>query len=255
MDYRLLIDTAVLAGEIMLRNGAETYRVEDTISRMLCISNLKHIEAVVMTTSIIATISDPKMDAITVVRRVRERGTNLNKIYLVNQVSRMFCENKIDLQTAFVQLKEIKKQKQYSMFLSNTCIILVAGFYTMLLGGMIFDCIIASVCGILLVLTSAIGEKIHLNQFVTTLVASAIMAFFANNVAYFFPVIIHTDRIIIGSIMALVPGVAITNAIRDTLQGDYMSGGARALEAFIKALSIALGVGTGITIYQNILGR
>ena len=32
MDYMLLVDTAVLAGEIMLESGAEAYRVQDTIS-------------------------------------------------------------------------------------------------------------------------------------------------------------------------------------------------------------------------------
>ena len=48
-----------------------------------------------------------------------------------------------------------------------------------------------------------------------------------------------------------MPGVAITNAIRDTLQGDYISGGARALEAFLKAAAIALGVGIGMAVFQN----
>ena len=60
------------------------------------------------------------------------------------------------------------------------------------------------------------------------------------------PIPVHQDAIIIACIMPLVPGVAITNAIRDTLNGDYVSGAARAVEAFIKALSIALGVGVSL---------
>lgn len=55
--------------------------------------------------------------------------------------------------------------------------------------------------------------------------------------------------------MPLVPGVAITNAIRDTLQGDYLSGGARVLEAFLKAASIALGVGIGMALFGAVAGR
>ena len=43
----------------------------------------------------------------------------------------------------------------------------------------------------------------------------------------------HLDPIIIGSIMPLVPGVAITNAIRDTIQGDLVAGNSRATEAFL----------------------
>ena len=66
---------------------------------------------------------------------------------------------------------------------------------------------------------------------------------------------INMDTVIISAIMPLVPGVAITNAIRDTLQGDYLSGGARVLEAFLKAASIALGVGIGMAIFGAVAGR
>ena len=58
------------------------------------------------------------------------------------------------------------------------------------------------------------------------------------------------DTVIVSSLMPLVPGVAITNAVRDTLQGDYISGSARMLEAFLKAASIALGVGIGVMLYR-----
>ena len=58
--------------------------------------------------------------------------------------------------------------------------------------------------------------------------------------------VVNMDTVIISSIMPMVPGVAITNAIRDTLRGDYISGGARALEAFVTAAAVAIGVGAGI---------
>ena len=56
------------------------------------------------------------------------------------------------------------------------------------------------------------------------------------------------DIVIISCIMPLVPGMAITNAARDTLRGDYLSGIARMLEAFIKAAGIAIGIGIGLAI-------
>ena len=64
----------------------------------------------------------------------------------------------------------------------------------------------------------------------------------------------NIDLVIIGTIMPLVPGVAITNAAMDTLNGDYMSGIAKILEAFVKATSTAIGVGLGIGILNLILG-
>ena len=42
MDYRLLMDTSILAGEIIMENGGEAYRAEETVNRMLNTSNAQH---------------------------------------------------------------------------------------------------------------------------------------------------------------------------------------------------------------------
>ena len=73
-DYKLLLDTAVLAGEIMIKSGAEIYRVEDTINHILKMSHLKRTEAFVTTTGMFATLDDPGIDAITVVRRIDRKS-------------------------------------------------------------------------------------------------------------------------------------------------------------------------------------
>ena len=112
VDYMLLVDTAVLAGEIMLESGAEAYRVEDTISHFLKTAHLKHAQVFVTMTGIIATLSDPSIEAITVVRRVSKRSTNLNKIYLVNDVSRKFAGQELGLKEAFSELKQIRRKEQ-----------------------------------------------------------------------------------------------------------------------------------------------
>ena len=62
----------------------------------------------------------------------------------------------------------------------------------------------------------------------------------------------NMDTVMIGSFMPLVPGMAITNAVRDTLRGDYLSGGARVMEAFLKALGIAIGIGIGLALCTKI---
>ncbi len=98
IDYRLLVDTAVLAGEIMLKNGAGTNLVEETIKKILKTQKMKHIEASVMTTNITATMSDPQIDPITVVRRIKERDTNLSKVYLVNELVEKFSIKEITLE-------------------------------------------------------------------------------------------------------------------------------------------------------------
>lgn len=246
-DYRLLMDTAILAGEIMLRNGAETYRVEDTVFKMLENGKCKHTQVVALITSISATISNPDMDAITVVRRITERGTNLNKVYLVNNVSREFCSGNIDLKTAFKRLKDIRSTTEYSAVVKRIAAVLIVPLFVLLLGGGFYDVPTGLANGFLLMSIVYLCDKVELNAFVREMIASACVAGFASLVNWR-QGNINMEVVIISSIMPMVPGVAITNAIRDTLQGDYMSGVARVLEAFAKALSIALGVYVGLWI-------
>ncbi|MDU3243536.1 MAG: threonine/serine exporter family protein [Clostridiales bacterium] len=250
-DYKLLLDTAVLAGQIMLRNGAEIYRVEDTIHRILKVSSLKTTEAYVTTTGMIVTLDDPQIDSLTVIRRIADRETNLNKITLVNTISRRFCAGEITLKEAFHDLKHLES-REYSQRVLDISTIIVASAFALLLGGTAMDALGAAIDGALLVLVLKLGIKIGFNPFFKDVAASAVIAVGAILLSRIPFAVMNMDMIIIGTIMPLVPGAAITNAIRDTLQGDYVAGGAKALEAFVKAVAIVIGVAFGMLIMGGV---
>lgn len=253
VDYMLLVDTAVLAGEIMLESGAEAYRVEDTISHFLKTAHLKHAQVFVTMTGIIATLSDPSIEAITVVRRVSKRSTNLNKIYLVNDVSRKFAGQELELKEAFSELKQIRRKEQYSLAIKSGGIVLTSAFFCMLLGGSLYEIIIAAIVGTFLAFLMWAGRKIGLQGFLLDGVNTVLVVFASMMLCYLIPLPLRNDMVIIGGIMPMVPGVAITNAIRDTLQGDYVSGGARMMEACMEAASIAFGACIGILLFHKIV--
>ncbi len=251
MDYMLLVDTAVLAGEIMLESGAETYRVEDTISHFLKKANLKHAHVFVITTGIIATLSDPAIEAITVVRRINRRSTNLNKIFRANEVSRKFYEDEIGLQEAFHKLKEIREEEVYSPLAKNIGIVFTSAFFTLLLGGSVLDCVVSALGGGILAVGLFFGRKIGFQGFLLDGLNSCIVVSSMIFLTRILPVVLNRDLIIIGGIMPMVPGVAITNAIRDTLQGDYVSGSARVMEACMEAAAIAFGACVGMAFFRG----
>lgn len=56
----------------------------------------------------------------------------------------------------------------------------------------------------------------------------------------------NVQSVVAGFIMPYVPGIAITNAARDTFNADYMSGAARLLDALVQAFAVALGVFVGL---------
>lgn len=254
MNDKLLVETAVLAGEIMLVSGAEIYRVEDTIGRILRNADRQTAEAVVLSTGIFVTLNDPGMEPITVIRRVADRSTNLNKVYLVNNVSRQFCRGDMTVEQAYEELRRIRTVQQYKPWMKNVGVVCVSLFFALLLGGGAADCLAAAFVGGLSAGVIWLSGRIRLNAFCQTSLGAFAIAVAALILKQWVFPDLQRDIIIIGCIMPLVPGVIFTTAIRDTLNGDYAAGSARIMEAVVIALAVAAGVGMGIALFSQIVG-
>lgn len=243
-DYNLLVDTAILLGEIMLKNGAETNRVEINMDKLLRTTKMKHIEAVVMTTSITVTLSDPSIEHITAVSRIHDRTTNLNRVNLANDLINKYCSNKIDLEELFHELKKIKNLKQYNEVISSIAFVLVAPAFTVMLNGGLIETISALICAISMVIVNKLFSYIKINAFLKNGVMTIMTSFLAVLLNKYLGS--NIQSVVVGFIMPYVPGIVITNAARDTFNADYMSGAARLLDAMVQAIDIALGVYVGL---------
>ena len=243
VQYRLIHDIALLAGEIMLQNGAETYRVEDTITRILSISGFARTEAFVTITGIFVTLEDPALDQpLTTVRRVYTHTTNLNKISVANDISRKLVSGALSLEEAKTALAGLKSLSAYPWPLLLLTYSLVCGFFTILFNGSPRDFASSCVTGVLLgLLVLALGH-LKIPRFMKDFASSVLIGFSGVLLVYPLGLGEYLDPIIIGALMPLVPGIAITNAVRDTLNGDYLSGVAQGVEAALTAVSIAAGV-------------
>lgn len=246
LDYNLVMNTAMLAGEWMLRSGAETYRVEDTILHILRTANAQSVEVSVMMTGIVATIADEGMQPITVIKRVQSRGTHMDRVIEVNEISRQYCRGELALEDAYQRLKSISG-KQYRVGIYNMATIFVAVGFVPLFGGMGQELVATFFVGAILALIMTIGKGLQINGFMLNVLSSMGIAVGAIGMRVLMPSV-DVNVVIVSAIMPLVPGVAITNAIRDTLQGDYLSGVARIMEAFLTAAAIAVGVGVGLSL-------
>ncbi len=254
MDNQALIDMAALAGQIMLTSGAEVYRIEDTVKRILERSGLESVEVFVLATGIFATISDPASGAVTVVKRVSRHSTNLNRIYRVNNVSRRFCSGDMTVEEAHGELREIARSSEYEPFFKYVGYVMTSAFFAVLFGGGLLDCLAAGTVGFILALVVSTASRLRLNDFcqnVSGSFALAIMALLIRQVFYYG---MNLDAVIISAIMPMVPGVTFTAAIRDTLNGDYSSGVARMAEAVVVALAVAVGVGAAMVGFRLIGG-
>ncbi|MFW2488948.1 threonine/serine exporter [Clostridium chromiireducens] len=249
MDLDKLLKVSTLAGKIMLESGAETYRVEETISRICLAFGAHTVDSFVIPTGIIVTVTYYD-EVSTLVQRITSRGVDLHKVDLINDLSRKIQTESIDIDDFKNEIINILKENRYSRLVTLLWSSIAAGCFSIMFGGNIKDFFSACLIGAAIKIVVIICEKLNINEFFINSLSGGLCALlaiilvqlnFANNL----------DKTIIGSIMLLVPGLTITNAIRDTIAGDFLSGITKASEAFLVAVSIAVGTGAILSAYIN----
>lgn len=254
--HKKVLILAVRAGEMMMRSGAEIYRVEDTIERICRACRIHYVEVFAMQSGIFVSLDsgDDESDMYTYVKRIKGGGdTDLTKISEINRFSREFTTTDLSVESGMKRLKEIDHIKPLPVVVRLLGAALVASFFSVIFGGQILDFLCASLIGGASYLLSLLLIRYSINFFIRGFCCCAVAAFFALLATSAIPDT-HYNSIVIGVIMIFVPGVAITNSIRDFLSGDMLSGLARATEAFLIAISLAAGVGMIMKLWYSIGG-
>ena len=253
MNENALLNLAVDAGEIMLTSGAETRRVEDTMERILSVLPYTAPEAFATATGVFASLQSQTGTTVTKVKRVRNRSIHLEKITLVNKISRQFVAGQITLSQAEEQLEQVRKKQGYSSFVMIAASGLASGAFAAMFQANLWEALHALWIGLILGICVQILKKHQVSGFLVSLCGGLLISALSLAVAHMWPALQYSN-IIVGSMMPLVPGVAITNAIRDIMEGDYLSGTARMIEAILTAIAIAAGAGIAIVLFQSIGG-
>lgn len=245
MQTKQVMEIAALAAEILLSSGAEIYRVEYT-AKSICKSYGIECECFVMPTGFTISCIGSENETLTYVKRVENRTMDLHKIDSINGFSRSLENEKMDYNDAIKMLKNIEKMPYFK--LPTRCIAagLIAFSFTMLFKGTLKDSIAAFFISMLIFKVKNDIESIGFFQFFEYFI-SGIIAGGTSLIAHKLFPILHIDKLIIGSIMILVPGVSITNGIKDALYGDLISSFTRLGEAIFIAIAVGVGVGVMLT--------
>ena len=241
-------------GELMLKNGGEIYRVQDTLNRIIDACGFPNHSVYVLSNGVFITINEGMPDACSSVRHVPVSSVNLSKIASLNQVSRDICFGKINRDEAYRRLVEIAKPEPEN----RPLMILSCGFgsagFAVLFGGTLPDGISAFLVGLMLqMLLYELAERQHITRFPTNIIASFCITM-ASALCALTGLPVHFDKIVIGSIIPLVPGYSLTTAIRDFFNSDYLSGLIHLLDALCLAFCIAVGVGVGVKLIAYLGG-
>lgn len=245
-----IMDACLLAGKIMLQSGAETYRVEDTMIRMASSFSIEETHCYVTPTVIIFSVESMEQTKTKLIR-ILERSTDLKKVTLVNSISRKITDGEVQLQDVLTLLKEIDSLNiTFPLRLQVTAASIASGCFLIMFNGSWNDFIPAMISGGLGYLGFV---KFH--RFVPIKFFSEFLASFIIGLLSLLFVKIgwghQLDKIIISSLMSLVPGLLITNALRDLIAGHLVSGMSKGAEAFLTAFAI----GSGIAVVLSFLSH
>ena len=251
MDYSLIFDTALEIGYQLAMSGAETYRIEESINRIMATYSVK-AEVFAIPNSMIVTITTPNGESITRLRRIGFHGNDMNNVELYSNLSRRICSEKPQPEVAARWLEEATaQQKSYRLPVFLLGNMLTAVGFCLFFGGTVADMLVSALCGLIVGAFSHLSAKLHINNFFGTMVTAFVMAL----TAYLFGSLgINADASIVGAIMMLVPGLLFTNAIRDIIFGDINSGINRLVQVILIAVAIGLGTGVARVLSFSIVG-
>lgn len=243
MDNTILLDLATDVGYDLAMAGAETFRVEESISRILAAYGLE-ANVFAIPNCLIVGILDKDGQPITRVRRIGPHGNDLDSVEKLSNLSRALCRQKPNPEEGLRWLEQVHAQHQtYS-----TPALYLGNFLSAMGFGLLFGCswtdgLWAGCCGLLVGLINRSTRNLKASQFFTTIAASFLMALCAYGLGAA-NLVRSPDAVIIGVLMLLVPGLLFTNAMRDIIYGDTNSGVNRIVQVFLIAAALALGTAT-----------
>ena len=249
-DDTKLLNLALDAGEIMLMSGAETQRVQDTMLRILSVSGRKKVEALALSTMLIVSLPREEKGPLSMARGVQDRSVNFEKICAVNSMSRSFVAGKITLEEATQKLLEIHYAPSFPPLQRILGYGLTSGGFTLVYNGTFADGIAAFIIGMILGLMVYWNGKWKAPYFFSSFMGGVLTGIFACLFHLLIPST-QIDMIIVGSIMPLLPGITLTKGIRDLLEGNFISGNSKLMEALLVACAIAGGVAIMLSIFPN----
>lgn len=250
-DINKLLEITSRAGAMMLKNGAEIYRVEDTVERIIrSIYEASDIDVFATFNALMYSFNvDGK--TYTNVKRVKNRGNNLIVVDRVNSFSRKFCNHELNLDEALKELDEIRKTTKADIKLKIIGATLASTAFPILVNSKapnLLDLPVTFVVSLLTYIIFIEVEKKMYGYFIENFVAGIMVSLFAHIIGKFI-FGFNLANVIISSMMPYVPGFLLTNSIRDLMSGDATSGLTGLAMSFFVSLALAIGVAFPMTLF------
>ena len=255
MNNREIFDFVSDVGVEMIKNGGEIPRAVMTMQEIAKAFNIRNYDVYAIANGIFASgIMGNEENYICKIRNVSLSSTNLAKVDAINSLSRNIAEGGVNPEQAKERLEKIKIMKEYSTLITTIAMGIGNGAFCYIFKGNLEDCFYTFIVGMFLNLfINFISKKFKMPKIMNNTIFAMFVTIFCCGLTYF-NMGDNLGSMITASIMPLVPGIPFTNAIRDLVNDDYLSGVIRLSDAFLVGLSVGCGVGIVILCYNIMIG-
>lgn len=240
IPYNQLLHAVMDVGEAMQNSGAEISRVEDSVSRMCASYGVQRVNTFTITSNIIVTLEVDSETVITQTRRIHQGTTDFTRLDQLNDLSRYICIHRPsveEIRTRYDTIMDTRPTRKPLLYLGAA---LTGAAFAVFFGGGWRDALAAGLLALLIERLTLLPIRTQCNPILYLFLVSLLTGI-GGIVLVRLGIGLRLDKILIGCIMLTIPGIAITNAIRDLLSGDTVSGLSRLCESLLQAAGIACG--------------
>lgn len=226
--------------ESLLKSGAEISRVEETARRMGDAFGAERTNVFAITSSIVLTLEMSDGEVFTETRRISSNSaTDFRYLEALNSLSREYCAERFEVSELKRRYKAAGSAtaKEGLVFAGSA---LAAGGFTVFFGGTVWDALVSAIVALFICAFQKTSPYFCPNSIVAKFLCSLISGVIICAVCKILPSLQY-DKIMIGDIMLLIPGIALTNSISNIIVGDTVSGLTRLTESLVLAAALAGG--------------
>lgn len=251
MEAKQVLEIALSAGEMLLSNGAETYRVEETIERICNSYNLR-CECMATAKGVFVSVVDNNDEKVTSLKKIKSTCVDLYRIELINLFSRNIQNKHITYEEAKKILKDIDNAPYFKFPVRLLAACMTSFIYSLFFNGTIYDAIASAIISICIYFLLEKTSGINLFKFFEFFFSGFLIGGLSMAAEKLLP-LINKGNVITGAIMILIPGVALTNGIKDIIYNDFMSGIVKFGESMLIITAIGAGIGAALTLGSGVI--
>lgn len=247
MTLEQVANVGLRIGEIVLKSGAEVYRAEFSIEKALEAFNVTG-DVFVISTGIFITVNNEDGEIYTKIKRIKGKSANFHRLELINNLSRELWYRDYTYEEIMHRLNAIEETKCYGLPVQLLAAFGLSTSFSFFFEATMVEALISGLVASCAYMINVNFLFKYLGLFFNNLITSIFITAVCVGVFTLFP-FLRLLQLIIGGIMVIVPGVAITSAMKDALNSDVLSSG----YAFSEVILTALAIGSGISLTLSIL--